>query len=86
MRLTIPHGENRPVPSPDRDRAVSRVGRTLLSAGVYNAVNAGIRKRTVRPMRVVTRTSRTDSRPAAGNVVSGHFSTVAADQGEKVRA
>jgi hypothetical protein len=37
-------------------------------------------------MRVVTRTSRTDSHPGAGNVVSGHFTTAAADQGEKVKA
>jgi hypothetical protein len=39
----------------------------------------------VRPIRVVIRTSRTESRPRAGNAVSGHVSTVAAGHGAKGR-
>jgi hypothetical protein len=37
-------------------------------------------------MRVVIRTSRTDSVPRAGNAVTGHFRTVAGVHGVKVTA
>src|ERR1017187_216886 len=39
----------------------------------------------MRPIRVVIRTSRTDSAPYAGSAVMGHFRTVAADHGANAR-
>jgi hypothetical protein len=39
----------------------------------------------MRPMRVVTRASHTDSRPRAGNASSGHFSTSAAGHGARAK-
>ncbi len=42
---------------------------------VLGAVNAGIRYRTVRPMRVVSRTSRTASRPGAGSAAKRDLTT-----------
>jgi hypothetical protein len=46
-----------------------------------DGMNWGTRKRTVRPIRVVIRTSRTASVLSADSPVMGHFSTVAAAHG-----